>query len=75
MDLIMEEIKKYVALEDFISTQDILVLKGDEMYGVETIINGCTKTYVPWECIDLYSKNNRVKIGYINKANNLVIEI
>ena len=71
----MEDIKKYVALENFISTQDILVLKGDEMYGVETIINGCSKTYIPWKCINLYSKNNRVKIGYVNKNNNLVKEI
>ena len=71
----MEEIKNYIALETFISTQDILVLKGDEMYGIETVINGCSKAYFPWQCIDLYSKSNRIKIGYVRKNDNLVKEI
>jgi hypothetical protein len=61
----------YRVIENFV-TNDVLCIQGDTLYGYEEEISGCSKTYIPWIVVYLFSKDDRKNIGYVSKESNLV---
>lgn len=53
---------KYKVVTDFIG-EKVLLFKGDTIYGYKKIVSGCSKTYMPIEIIELYSKVTRQYVG------------
>ena len=66
------KIALYTCEDSFETDIQTICLKGDTLYGYEKEISGCTKDYVPWTVIYLFSIDNKKYIGFLTKDSELI---